>query len=130
MRIICVLPFARPLSSAGYSNANMDRLVEEAVREVAGQARGLYEFCAWLRGVPSIDRPQRRLRHARLRGFIDNPVTMGIYYYPIFKKAGEYRRKQASWFNRLRKLYPDARELNYRTPLELLVATILSAMHR
>ena len=31
----------------------------------------------------------------------------------------------------LEKLYPDAQcELNYETPFELLVATILSAMHR
>ena len=78
--------------SQGYKNGNNDRLIEQAVAETNSQKRnGLYKQ---LHNQMHDDAMQLYTVHPtglwamrqNVKGFTDNPVYMGIYYYPMYKE--------------------------------------------
>lgn len=89
-------PFAhsqgRYALSQGYSNPAADKLIERAVAETNGQKRNaLYKQ---VHNLIYDDAMQIYTVHptglwavrSDVKGFTDNPVYMGIYYYPIYKE--------------------------------------------
>lgn len=89
-------PFAhsngRYALSQGYSNAQVDRLIEQAVAETNPQKRNaLYKQVHQL-----IEQDAMQLytvhptglwaMRSNVKGFVDNPVYMGIYFYPMYKE--------------------------------------------
>ena len=60
--------------------------------------------------------------------FKDNKFKDKMIKYEFTKRGGQKMKDINKILDELEKLYPDAQcELNYETPFELLVATILSA---
>ena len=89
-------PFAhsngRYALSQGYNNAQVDRLIETAVTETNSQKRNaLYKQ---VHNLLVEDAMQLYTVHptglwamrSNVRGFVDNPVYMGIYFYPMYKE--------------------------------------------
>lgn len=89
-------PFAhsqgRYALSQGYSNPAADKLIERAVAETDAQKRNaLYKQ---VHNLIYDDAMQIYTVHptglwavrSDVKGFVDNPVYMGIYYYPIYKE--------------------------------------------
>ena len=90
-------PFAhsqgRYALSQGYKNPQADKLIEQAVAETNQQKRNaLYKQ---VHNLIHDDAMQIYTVHptglwavrSNVKGFTDNPVYMGIYYYPIYKVA-------------------------------------------
>ncbi|MGN1058104.1 MAG: ABC transporter substrate-binding protein [Candidatus Avelusimicrobium sp.] len=89
-------PFAhsqgRYALSQGYSNPQADKLIERAVAETdANKRNALYKQ---VHNLIHDDAMQIYTVHptglwavrSNVKGFVDNPVYMGIYYYPIYKE--------------------------------------------
>ena len=79
--------------SQGYQNARADELIEQAVRETNLSKRNtLYKK---LHHILYEDAMQIYTAHptglwamrSRVKGFVDNPVYMGIYFYPMYKES-------------------------------------------
>lgn len=77
--------------SQGYKNPAADRLIEQAVAETNPQKRNalykklhhlMYEDAMQLYTVHPTGLWAMR---SDVKGFVDNPVYMGIYYYPMYK---------------------------------------------
>ncbi len=79
-------------SAQGYANPEMDRSIEAAVREPSPRRRAeLYSKILRLgfEEVPSIVTVHPRGVYAMrewVKGFADNPVYLGIYFYPLRKE--------------------------------------------
>ena len=77
--------------SQGYKNSAADRLIEQAVAETNPQKRNalykklhhlMYEDAMQLYTVHPTGLWAMR---SNVKGFVDNPVYMGIYFYPMYK---------------------------------------------
>lgn len=78
--------------SQGYKNPQADRLIEQAVTETNSQKRNklykqlhnlMYEDAMQLYTVHPTGLWAMR---SNIKGFVDNPVYMGIYFYPMYKE--------------------------------------------
>ena len=90
-------PFAhsqgRYALSQGYKNPQADQLIEQAVAETNQQKRN--QIYKQLHNLIHEDAMQIYTVHptglwavrSNVKGFTDNPVYMGIYYYPIYKEG-------------------------------------------
>ncbi|MBI4051879.1 MAG: ABC transporter substrate-binding protein [Elusimicrobia bacterium] len=84
-----------PIAQA-YRNPEMDRLTEEAVAEVNVQRRRNLYFK--IQDLAFEEAPQIYTVHpsgvyamsGQLQGFVDNPVFLGIYFYPLHKKSSRF----------------------------------------
>ncbi len=78
--------------SQGYKNPHADELIEQAVAETNPQKRNM--LYKQLHNLMHEDAMQLYTVHptglwamqSRVKGFVDNPVYMGIYFYPIYKE--------------------------------------------
>ncbi|MBI4249590.1 MAG: ABC transporter substrate-binding protein, partial [Elusimicrobia bacterium] len=76
----------------GYNNPEMDRLIEKAVVEVRpGPRAALYRRIQTLGfeeavQIYTIHPAGSSVQRTWVRGFTDNPIFMGIYFYPIYKE--------------------------------------------
>ncbi|MEK7384480.1 MAG: ABC transporter substrate-binding protein [Elusimicrobiota bacterium] len=79
-------------SAQGYANPELDAMIEKAVIESSPAKRAAMYKKILAKGydeAPAIFTVHRSGVYAMrewVRGFVDNPVNMGIYYYPIEKK--------------------------------------------
>jgi peptide/nickel transport system substrate-binding protein len=89
-------------SAQGFSDAELDRLIERAVAEPAPAMRAaLYKQILSLgyADCPAIFTVHPAGVYALrewVRGFVDNPVNLGIYYYPLEKKRPAVEIPRAS----------------------------------
>ena len=79
-------------SAQGYANAELDAMIEKAVTESSPVKRaGLYKkiLAKGYEEAPAVFTVHPAGVYAMrswVRGFVDNPVNLGIYYYPIEKR--------------------------------------------
>jgi peptide/nickel transport system substrate-binding protein len=79
-------------TAQGFSDAELDRLIAQAVGETSPEKRAALYKKILKRGhelVPSVTTVHRRGVYAMrrwVRGFTDNPVYLGISYYPLSKE--------------------------------------------
>ena len=79
-------------SAQGYSNPELDAMIEKAVTEPSSVKRAaLYKriLAKGYEEAPAVFTVHPVGIYAMrqwVKGFVDNPVNLGIYYYPIEKK--------------------------------------------
>ncbi len=79
--------------SQGYSNAQVDKLIEQAVAETNfAKRRALYRRVHQLMyedamQLYTVHPTGLWAMRSRVKGFVDNPVYMGIYFYPMYKEG-------------------------------------------